>query len=393
MRVPLGGMTCIRCSCAVALLLPLSSIAASASEPIPIALIAPLTGGTSAQGIAIRNGAELAVREINAAGGVMGRPLLLHEYDDHSQNERGAEIAQKLTSSHEIAAAVGFANTGVTLAAIPYFEQEEIPIIVSAATGTMITRQFAAPEYEANYVFRVAAADSLQAEMIADEVARSGFRRVAVFHDTTSYGRLGRGDLVAALSSRHVSVAAEEKFNIGDTDMAEQLRRARASDAEIILTYGIGPELAAIANDRATLGWNVPIFGSWTLSMDSFIAPAGANAEGARMPQSFIALPDTPLRARFLEDYYGMFATNRISTPPAAAQSYDAMRLLAAAIAQAKSTDGPAIREALEVLQSDVEGLISVYRRPFTRENHEALERSNVVFGIVHAGRVAQASD
>src|SRR5262249_46472155 len=70
-----------------ALLLPLSWLPASAAEPISVALIAPLTGGTSAQGIAMRNGAALAVREINTAGGVMGRPLLLLEYDDRSVNE------------------------------------------------------------------------------------------------------------------------------------------------------------------------------------------------------------------------------------------------------------------------------------------------------------------
>ena len=111
------------------------------------------------------------------------------------------------------------------------------------------------------------------------------------------------------------------------------------------------------------------------------------------MPQTFIASPDSPLRARFLDEYYGTFATDRIPTPPAAAQSYDAVRLLAAAIAQASSTDGPTIRRALENLQSEVDGVVTMYRHPFSSDDHEATKRSNVVFGTVHAARVVQASD
>lgn len=361
------------------------------ATPIEIGMIAPLTGGTVAQGISIRDGALLAVEEVNAAGGVLGRRIAIVERDDRSTNELGAAIAHELTGDHAVVAVVGIANTGVALAAAPAFEESEIPLIVSAATGTLVTTRFAPPAYQANYIFRVAANDRLQSALLAELVKAQGLVRPAIFHDTTSYGRLGRADLEAALAANGLKPVAIEKFNIGDTDMSEQLVRARAAGADVILTYGIGPELAHIAMSRAQLKWSAPVMGSWTLSMDSFTEGAGAASDGAIMPQTFIETPDNPTRAAFIETYRQRFATTHIPTPPAGAQSYDAIKLLVAAIAQAKSTDGPAIRNALETLADPVAGVIATYRHPFSRTDHEAIGRADVVFGIVRHGLVVDA--
>ena len=141
---------------------------------------------------------------------------------------------------------------------------------------------------------------------------------------------------------------AVEKFNIKDVDMTAQLLKSKEAGAEAVLTYGIGPELAQIANGMAKLGWKVPIIGSWTLSMANYIDNSGANGEGARMPQTFIQDPDTPKRKAFIDAYLAKFKpkNNRIDSPVSAAQGYDSIFLLAAAIKQANSTDGPKIREA-----------------------------------------------
>jgi len=358
------------------------------TPPIQVGLIAPLTGGTAAQGRAIRDGATLAVAEINRKGGVLGRALQLIARDDRSSNETGAQVADELTTVHPMVAAIGYGNTGAALAGEWHFEEAEIPLIVTAATGTLITRQFAPPEYAENYVFRIAANDSLQAEMIADELVRRGFARIAVLHDTTTYGTLGRAEITAALQGRGITPVAVEKFNIGDVDMTPQLNRARAAGAQVLVTYGIGPELANIAQGRAGIGWVVPLIGTWTLSMESFIDGAGSGGDGATMPQTFIEDPDTPRRRAFLDALHDLIGAQRISTPPAAAQSYDAVYLLAAAIEQAQSTEGPRIRAALESLKSPVDGVIMTYDRPFSATDHEAVKRANVVFGIVRGGAV-----
>ncbi|HLJ21795.1 MAG TPA: ABC transporter substrate-binding protein, partial [Stellaceae bacterium] len=107
------------------------------APPIQIGLIAPLTGGTSAQGRAIRDGATLAVAEINRKGGVLGRELQLVERDDRSNNEVGSEVANELTAMPSVAAAIGYGNTGAALAGQWHFEEAEVPLIVTAATGTL----------------------------------------------------------------------------------------------------------------------------------------------------------------------------------------------------------------------------------------------------------------
>ena len=152
-----------------------------------------------------------------------------------------------------------------------------------------------------------------------------------------------------------------------------------------MLTYGIGPELAQIANGMAKLGWKVPIIGSWTPSMANYIDNSGANGEGARMPQTFIQDPDTPKRKAFIDAYLAKFKpkNNRIDSPVSAAQGYDSIFLLAAAIKQANSTDGPKIREALENLQTPVEGVVMTYNKPFSHDNHDAITAKEVVIGEV----------
>jgi branched-chain amino acid transport system substrate-binding protein len=159
----------------------------------------------------------------------------------------------------------------------------------------VITKRFLPPEYNANYIFRIAADDEIQSAMIAEEaVKRRNFKKPALLADSTNYGQLGVKDLTAALAALGVSPVANEKFNIGDTDMTAQVLRTKEAGADVILTYGIGPELAQIANAMGKLGWKVPMIGSWTLAMASFIDTAGANGEGALMPQTFIQLPTRP---------------------------------------------------------------------------------------------------
>jgi branched-chain amino acid transport system substrate-binding protein len=373
-------------------ILLLAGAPARAAGPIRIGVVGPFTGGSAAMGISMRQGIELAAAEINEAGGVLGRPLVLIERNDEADNNRGARIARQLTEHGAVDAAVGFVNTGVALAALPYFEQARIPLILSVTTGSVLTREFAPPEYAENYVFRVAASTAVEVDKIVALVTARGYRRVAIFADTTSYGHVVRHDLLRALAAHGLTPVANEKFNIGDRDMTAQLGRARRAGAEVILTYGIGPELAAIANGRAALGWKVPIIGSWTLSMSSFIDAAGRNGAGAIMPQTFIEDGATPRQAAFIRHFHAVTHTERMDSPPSAAQGYDSLILLAAAIREAGTLDGPKIRAALEDLRQPVAGVVQVYRHPFDRVNHEAVAAANVAYGIVKDGRVVRLS-
>ena len=366
--------------------------AAFAADPIKIGLSGPFTGGSSSMGVSMRDGVKLAVDEINKAGGVMGRKIALVERDDEAKNELGVQIAQELVNKENVVASVGFINTGVALAAQRFFQEAEIPVFNNVATGSVIAKQFMPPEHKANYIFRNAANDTIQSAMIANEaVKRQGFKKPAILADSTNYGQLGKTDLTTALAKSGVTPVATEKFNIGDTDMTSQLLKAKEAGADVILTYAIGPELAQIANGMAKLGWKVPMIGSWTLSMASFIDTAGPNGDGAMMPQTFIQMLTTPKRKAFIEAYQKAYNVDRIPSPVSAAQGYDSIYLLAAAIKQAGSTEGRKIREALENLNEKVEGVVTTYDKPFSATDHEAITDNIPVFGLVKGGRVVPA--
>jgi len=365
---------------------------AQAAEPIKIGVSGPFTGGSSSMGVSMRDGVRLAADEINKSGGVLGRPIQLVERDDEAKNERGVQIAQELINKEKVAATVGYINTGVALASQRFYQDAKIPVMNNVATGSIVTKQFEArPE---NYIFRNAAHDSIQAPMIVEEaVAKRGFKKVAILADSTNYGQLGRADLEAALKLKGIAPVAVEKFNIKDVDMTAQLLKAKEAGAEAILTYGIGPELAQIANGMTKLGWKVPMIGSWTLSMANYIDNAGPGGEGARMPQTFIQEPTTPKRQSFIINYLKTFnpKNSRIESPVSAAQGYDSIYLLAAAIKQAGATDGPKIKAALEDLKTPVEGVVTTYNKPFSKTDHEAITANIPVMGEVKGQRVVYA--
>jgi len=369
-----------------------STAAEPSGEPILIGVSGPFTGGSSPMGVSMRDGVKLAASEINAHGGVLGRPIQLIERDDEAKNERGVQVAQELINKEHVVATLGYINTGVSLASQRFYEEAHIPVLNNVATGSKITHQFEAPDFPDNYVFRTSANDTIQSAMIVDEaIVRRKFTKVAILADSTNYGQLGRADLEMALAKKGVTAVAVEKFNIKDVDMTPQLLRAKEGGAQAILTYAIGPELAQIANGMEKLDWHVPMIGSWTLSMANFIDNAGHNGNGARMPQTFIQEGDTPRRKSFISAYQAMYKVERIPSPVSAAQGYDSMYLLAAAIRQAGGTDGVKIREALENLKDKVDGVVKTYDHPYTHDDHEAIKYGDAVIGEVENGHVIRA--
>ena len=357
---------------------------------IKLGVSGPFTGGSSSMGVSMRDGVRLAAKEINAAGGINGNKIVLIERDDEAKNERGVQIAQELINNEKVVATLGYINTGVALASQRFYQDAKIPVMNNVATGSVLTKQF--PNAPENYVFRNAAADNIQAPMVAKEaVEKRGLKKVAILADSTNYGQLGREDLEKALKTYGVTPVAVEKFNIGDVDMTSQLLKAKNAGAEVILTYAIGPELAQIANGMAKLGWKKPMIGSWTLSMASFIDTAGKNGDGATMPQTYIQSPSTTAKRKaFQEAYLKEFKpkNNNIASPVSAAQGYDSVYLLAAAIKQANSTEGPKILAALQDLKTPVDGVVITYNKPFSAADHEAIKAKDVVMGVVENGRV-----
>ncbi|GAB3538705.1 ABC transporter substrate-binding protein [Noviherbaspirillum agri] len=360
------------------------------NETIRIGVSGPFTGGSSPMGLSMRNGIRLAVDEINNIGGINGRKIELIERDDEAKNDVGAKIAEEFTQM-KLVAAIGIVNTGVGLASIDAYQKAKMPLVVAVSTGTSLTRKYAPPAASENYIFRISPTLDLEAKVVVADLKRKGLTKVAILADTTAYGEAGLKAFEEQCRLAGLEVSSGERFNIGDQDMASQVGKAKASGAQALVVWGIGPELAVIAKNKAALGWKVPMLGSWTFSMRNFIEGAGRAGEGALMPQTFIQDVGSSSKNSFLLAYKRAFNTDRIASPMSAAQGYDGMHLLYLALRQANSDDGPRIREAFENLKSRYQGVITSYHRPFSREDHDAITHNMLLMGVVANGRVDYA--
>jgi branched-chain amino acid transport system substrate-binding protein len=374
------------------------------ADTIKIALTGPYSGGSAPMGTSARDGSKLAIAEINAAGGIQvgdkKMPIEVIERDDEAKNDRGALIAQELAAMSGLSGVIGSVNTGVVLAGDKYLQEKGITKIIVPAAGSASMTQWldkpGAPGPKQLSIFRFAAHDGIQAAMVVEEAIQRKLSKVALMHDSTNYGVSGRDDMLAQIKKQgdKLQVVATEKFNIGDKDMTAQMLKCKGAGAEAVLIWGIGPELAAVANGMAKIGYKVPLIGGWPLSMSNFIDNAGANGNGTLMPQTFIEEPITPRSKAFIDAYHKTYGVTRIPSPVSAAQGYDAVLLFAAAVKQAKSTDSLKIRDALEDLKDPVHGVIATWVKPYSKwdptnvESHEAFRRDKTVMGMVQDGRV-----
>ena len=387
------------------LLLGMLAVPVFAADTIKIAITGPFSGGSAPMGASMRDGANLAIAEINASGGVsVGAQKMQFEVierDDEAKNDRGALIAQELASMDDLSGVIGTVNTGVVLAGDKHFQEKGITKIITPAAGSASMTQWSKAGVPDLSIFRFAADDGIQSAMVVEEAINRKFTKVAVVYDSTNYGVSGRDDMLDQIKKQgnKLEVVASEKFNIGDKDMTAQLLRAKSANAQAILIWGIGPELAAFANGMAKMGMKIPLIGGWTLSMSNFIDNAGKNGNGTLMPQTFIEEPITPKAKSFIESYHKAYNVTRIASPVSAAQGYDAVYIFAAAVKQAQSRDTQKIKEALEDLREPVQGVIATWKHPYSKWNpadeqtHEAFRREQVVMGMVEDGRVVFGND
>jgi branched-chain amino acid transport system substrate-binding protein len=359
-----------------------------AVKPIRIGMIGPFTGPSSDFGVPMLRGAQLAVEEINAVGGYLGRPLELVIKDDEGKPDVGLERSKDLMKEGVIAT-IGFCNTGVALKSIEVFQNAKSPLIVPCATGSPVTAKYPAPE---SYIFRTSARDAIQAPFLVDDLVKRGWTRVAIFADATGYGEAGLKDVQAALASRGLKPAYVARFPLGVKDLTEPLKAAREAGANAIFSYTVGPENATIALGRRALQWDVPQVGGWPLSFPFFIEGAKSAADDALTAQTFIAEPSNERRAAFLSAYARKFNAP-LGVPMAAAQAYDTTYLMIYALFSIRNGQftGPAVKAALENIPRVYYGVVATYDKPFSLDDKDAVTQNMLVMGKVKGGRITFA--
>jgi len=361
---------------------------AQSGQTLKIGVIGPFTGPSSDFGILMLQGVQLAVEEINAVGGYMGRPYELVVKDDQGNPDVGLKGSQELVAGG-VTAVIGFCNTGVAQKSLEIFQTAKLPLIIPCATGSPLTAKYPAPE---SYIFRTSARDAIQAPYVVEDIIKRGWTKVAIFADTTGYGDAGLKDVEAALAAKNLKAVHVARFALGVKDLRDELQAARDAGADVVFSYTVGSENAVIANGRKDLKWKVPQVGAWPLSFPFFINGAKEAAEGAMMAQTFIAEPSNERRASFLTAYKRKF-NKPMAVPMAAAQAYDTTYLLAFSLFGIRDGNvaGPKLKAALENMSRVYYGVVATYEHPFSLNDKDAISQNMLVMGKVSNGVVTFA--
>ena len=290
----------------------------------------------------MRDGVKLAVRRSTRRAACSGGRSPSWSATTRPRTSVGVQIAQELINKEKVVATVGFINTGVALAAQRFYQEAEIPVINNVATGSVITKQFAAPDHKANYVFRNSANDTIQSAMIADEaIKKHGFTKPAILADCTNYGQLGRDDLEKALGKRGIKPVAIEKFNIGDTDMtraaAARQGSRRRRDPDLRHRAGAGADRQRHGQARLESADDRLLD-----SVDGEFHRHGRRQRRRRDDAADLHPAADDAQAQgFIEAYQKAYKVDRMPSPVSAAQGYDSIYCWRRRSTRPESTEGP----------------------------------------------------
>ncbi|OSZ64822.1 ABC transporter substrate-binding protein [Hydrogenophaga sp. IBVHS2] len=358
--------------------------AAPAAQPIRLGLILPLTGGSADMGNSARVGAQVAVEEINAVGGYLGRKLELVIRDDQANPDAGLAHAEELVLKEKVTATLGFCNTGVAMKALDVFQNNQHLLIVTCATGTAITAKYPAAE---SFIFRTSARDQLQSKFLVDDIVKRGLKKVALLVDTTGYGDGGLRDLEAALKAEGLTPHIVVRFKVGVKSLTEEMKQLKDSGADVLIGWTVGPEQGVISAARAAAGWNVPQYGPWGLAHGSAFEVSKGAVEGALMVQTVLPNPFMERNSAFLRGYARFSKERPIGSMMSAAQTYDSVHLLLRAMFVARGDlSGKGLKNGLENLREPYRGVVTTYDKPFSNTDHDAISANMLWLGTWRGG-------
>ncbi len=309
------------------------------SPTIKIGEFASLTGSEATFGQSSHQGTQLAVDAINAAGGVLGKPLELITEDDLSQAGQPAVAVRKLIASDSVVAVLGEVASSRSLEAAPICQEYKVPMISPASTNPRVTQV-------GDYIFRVCFIDPFQGTVMADFALNTlHLKSVAVLSDVRSDYSLG---LARFFKERFVSaggrIVADENYSGGDKDFSAQLTSIKAANPDGVFVPGYYTEVGLIALQSRQLGLSVPMFGGDGWESSSLVPIGGQALEGDYFSTHFSPDDSSPMVQSFVKAY-----TQRYGQIPdaMAALGYDSAFLLADAIKRAGGAEGSKLRDAL----------------------------------------------
>jgi branched-chain amino acid transport system substrate-binding protein len=353
----------------------------AADDTIKIGLVTALSGESARAGEALTRGMTVAIDEINAKGGVLGKKLELVKRDDEAQPAKGVTAARELIFKEKVAVLFGGLDTPVSMAIVPVINQEKVVFVGPWAAGTGITKNGASP----NYAFRVSAVDEIVDKAMLQYAQKTfSAKKPGLIMINNPWGQSNEKGLTAALTAKGITAAGSEKFEASDVDVVPQLTRLKAAGADTLFLVGnVGPS-AQVVKSLDRMGWKVPVVSHWGPAGGRFTELAGPNAKEVHFVQtySFFSKP-TPVSEKVMKalmaKYSDIKGPGDVTPAVGVANAYDAMMLTALAIQKAGSTNSDAIREGFYKIDS-YDGLIKKYTKPFSPEVHDAITENDYVW-------------
>jgi branched-chain amino acid transport system substrate-binding protein len=311
----------------------------SAQEPIKIGQFASLTGKEASLGQSSNKGTMMAIDDLNAAGGVLGRPLLLVTEDTQSKPGETATVVKKLISRDKVVALLGEVASSRSLEAAPIAQAAKVPMISPASTNPKVTETGA-------YIFRTCFIDPFQGPVMA-RFAREHLKakRVALVVSNSSAYSIGLAKFFReSFVANGGTIVLEQKYSEGDKDFKAQLTAIKAAGVDAVFNPGYYNEGALIVRQARDLGLTLPIFGADSWEAEALIQLGGKAMEGAYLCSHYSPEDPSPRVQNFVAAYKKRFG----STPDSnASLGYDSVLVLVDAIRRAGTTERNALREAI----------------------------------------------
>ncbi|RZI70290.1 MAG: branched-chain amino acid ABC transporter substrate-binding protein, partial [Variovorax sp.] len=368
-----------------------ASVGASAQD-IKLGYNGDLSASPSAQsGQAAVLGMEAAIADINAAGGVLGRKMALVTRDDTSAPPKSIQNMSDLIDNEKVSAVFGPTNSGNAMAWKHIANQKKIPVLGNVGSGTDITKPMS-PGAD-NYMFRVSMVDREQVAALMAYVKKNTAQSkvVGLMAETTGYGQGGLKDMEEIAKLQDIKIAATERFGVGDTDMTSQLSKMKSANVDTVVVWAQGTPIAQLVRSMEKINYFPLVLTSWAADNITFYDAAGKTLAEKPLFMRTVSETRTPAQQK-LFDRIG----TKLKAPGSfsfALHGYDSVMLYAEAVKQANSTDGSAVRLALEDLKTPVQGVLKSYNKPFSKTNHEALTAKDLVWIRWKDGKLMPYSD
>jgi branched-chain amino acid transport system substrate-binding protein len=308
-------------------------------DTIKVGEFASLTGKEATFGQMSHHGTELAIKELNTKGGVLGKKFELITEDNQSKPGESKTIATKLISRDNVVAILGEVASGRSLEVAPICQANKIPQISPSSTNPKVTEM-------GDYVFRVCFIDPFQGTVMA-KFAKDTLKakNVALLTDVASAYSVGLATFFKETFVKNGGmIVMEQKYSGGDKDFKAQLTAMKGVTPDAIFIPGYYTDVGLIARQARDLGITVPLFGGDGWESSKLMEIGGPAVEGAYFSTHFSPEEQDPVKQAFVADFK---KTYNEAPDAMAALGYDSAMLLADAIKRAGTTDGTKVRDAL----------------------------------------------